>query len=308
VEALTGPIFVPSSQADFVIEARVGKTEAGFEARVVTPGAAPSETGERVLNAAGADCHALDEALVFVLALAVDPALSEAALGANLSSFAEETPPEERLLSELEETPPRAAPGADAQETPEHTDEATVAETPEPAPERERAWHGSVAIGTSFSRWMLPASTWGAGAVAELQLRKRLRMRSTLRLFPRGPTHALGEGGGALELSAYQTLLQLCVGLGRLPLAVCGGPELSYLRGRGQGFVRNYTGALWVPALSASLTAVLPLWGRLGVMADLAGRIGLTSPAFFSNLGGVSERYQPGRWGLALLLGPTLDF
>lgn len=319
VESLTGAIFVVSSEADFVIEARVAPTEHGFEAHVVTPPRRASSTveaggsargqheaGERVLEAPSSDCHALDDALVFVLALAIDPTLSEVAIGTNLGGFAQEIPPEQSLLVELDQQPPVPVRPAENASTPAVPSAAPAAQASGVKPAR---LHGDVAASANLLSWMLPESRWGMGALGTLELSERFGLRLAARAFPWGPRVSLGDG--SLALQVYQAALLGCLhtgAVGSLTFALCGGVELSFARGSGEQFVRNHAGFLWLPALTASLTARLPVNSRFGFLVDVAGRIGLSSPAFFSDPGAAPATYTPGRFGLGLTLGPYFGF
>lgn len=76
VEARLGrSVFVPASSADLNVEGRVERTAdpAGWRATVVVSDRAGNVLGERTVPAAGDDCHAIDEGLVLVIALTIDP-------------------------------------------------------------------------------------------------------------------------------------------------------------------------------------------------------------------------------------------
>ncbi|MFT3921849.1 MAG: hypothetical protein QM778_04885 [Myxococcales bacterium] len=308
VEALTGAVFALSSEADFVIEARVAPTDHGFEAHVVTPPrrSTSAEAGERVLEAPSSDCHALDEALVFVLAVAIDPSLSEAAIGANLGSFAQEVPPEQSLLVELEQQPPVPAPPPQDVSTPAGPSASLPSQRAEVKPTQ---LHGVVAASANLLGLMLPKTRWGLGVLGDLEFSKRFGVRLAVRAFPWGPRTALGNG--SLAVQVYQSALLGClqvVPVGNLTFALCGGAELSYARGSGEQFVRNHARSLWLPALTASVTARVSLNPRFGFLVDVAGRVGFRSPAFFADQGAAPATFTPGRYGLGLTLGPYFEF
>lgn len=76
VEARLGrSVFVPASSADLSVEGRVERVAepAGWRATIVVSDRAGTPLGERAVPAAGDDCHALDDALVLVIALTIDP-------------------------------------------------------------------------------------------------------------------------------------------------------------------------------------------------------------------------------------------
>ena len=71
VEARLGrAVFVRTEQPAVIIEAHVSP---GWRVAIAVRGADGSAIGERVLDEAAADCHALDDALVLVIALIIDP-------------------------------------------------------------------------------------------------------------------------------------------------------------------------------------------------------------------------------------------
>jgi hypothetical protein len=74
VEARLGhATFVSAAQADLFVDAQVGRTGRGWRATVAASRADGVHVGVRTLESASRDCHSLDEDLVLVVALVIDP-------------------------------------------------------------------------------------------------------------------------------------------------------------------------------------------------------------------------------------------
>jgi len=76
VERILGrPVFVSASDAELSVEGRVNRvaSPAGWKAVLRVSDARGALIGNRELEAAGADCHALDDSVAFVVAVMIDP-------------------------------------------------------------------------------------------------------------------------------------------------------------------------------------------------------------------------------------------
>jgi hypothetical protein len=74
VEARLGhATFVSAAQADLFVDARIDRAGRGWRATVAASRANGAHVGVRKLESAGRDCHSLDEDLVLVVALVIDP-------------------------------------------------------------------------------------------------------------------------------------------------------------------------------------------------------------------------------------------
>jgi len=74
VEARLGhATFVSAAQADLFVDARVDRAGRGWRATVAASRANGEHVGVRKLETASSDCHSLDEDLVLVVALVIDP-------------------------------------------------------------------------------------------------------------------------------------------------------------------------------------------------------------------------------------------
>jgi hypothetical protein len=74
VEARLGhATFVSAAQADLFVDARVARAGGGWSATVAASRANGAHMGVRKLASASRDCHSLDEELVLVVALVIDP-------------------------------------------------------------------------------------------------------------------------------------------------------------------------------------------------------------------------------------------
>jgi hypothetical protein len=74
VEARLGhATFVSAAQADLFVDARIARAGRGWRATVSASRASGAHVGVRKLESASRDCHSLDEDLVLVVALVIDP-------------------------------------------------------------------------------------------------------------------------------------------------------------------------------------------------------------------------------------------
>lgn len=108
VEAITGPVFVSATSAETSIEAQVQRPAPNvYSVRVTTVDGSGKTLGSRTLEFRAGSCREIDEAVAFVIAVSIDPALgSEGLPDEVLGLLAGEEPPERALLAELQETPP----------------------------------------------------------------------------------------------------------------------------------------------------------------------------------------------------------
>lgn len=102
VERMVGPVLATAAEGEVSIEGHVGRRGDGFEAHIKVTDAAGSILGERVLRSAAGGCRALDESLVFVIAVAIDP---NAALAELPAEFAPGRDVGGELLAELRAHP-----------------------------------------------------------------------------------------------------------------------------------------------------------------------------------------------------------
>lgn len=308
VEELTGPVFVPSSATSFVMEVELAPLGSGYRAVIAVAGRGV-ERHTRVLEEASSDCHKLDAPLVFVLALTVDPRLSLSTLPAELRGLlGQELAPEEALLAELNAAPPVAA-AVVPEDEPPPAPPSTAATPPPAAPPVPR--HYVLSAGAALSQFTLPRASWGFGVGLASDVSRWFWLALGFRAHPFSEVLQL-SGGGRLALRSYGLSLLACPLYGRLGslfAQACAGPTLEVVSGRGGGFELNHRALLWIPSLAAAVSVRLPLIWKLGLSAELQGRVGFTSGRFVSR--GTNAGNAPAtelrRFGLAVVFGAYVE-
>lgn len=66
-------VFVATSEADRIVEGRIERTRSGHRASIRMTGPSGAVLGERTIESAGEHCAAIDEPLVLIMALLIDP-------------------------------------------------------------------------------------------------------------------------------------------------------------------------------------------------------------------------------------------
>jgi hypothetical protein len=273
VEQLTGATLSRPARAARTIEGSIELVSGGrYRARITLsePGHAP--TGQRVLEQGAKDCRELDGALVFIVAMMVDPNLSLEGLSPELLALvSSEVPAEQHLLAELEQNPPVphelvANPSAEEVEASEPSEP-----TP-PAPPEARAKELTKlelrVMGVAEFE-VAPEPMFGLNAQLGVHVSRYLGLLASVR----------GAGGfGAMGLSqspsrfvkaqAFDAAVALCVGLpseSRFRVRGCLGPEYSLWRQKGMGFQQNQSALLSGLGVSLALDLTLRIRERWGV-------------------------------------------
>jgi hypothetical protein len=226
VERLVGPVLVSASRAQVSVEARVAPVREGFEAIVVVADASGRTLGERRLHSASSDCRELDDSLVFVIAVAVDP---DAALAELPGEFAGEDEPGRELLAELEAHPPGPS-GWSPLRAPE--------EPPAPQPQVPRGPEVSLAgaAAPQLAVGLLPGVSLGLGAAFGLALGDQWLWLRTDVWLPRAEPPV---GARGVSLGLTQIGLALCpLGLrdGGWDASLCAGVTAALLTAEPLGF------------------------------------------------------------------------
>ncbi|MET0343634.1 MAG: hypothetical protein ABW252_21660 [Polyangiales bacterium] len=309
VEELTGPLFVAPAEAERGLEGSVARTRRGFSARIVNVSPSGGLSGERVLTTEQRDCRALDAALVFVVALTLDPELARTASPELLAAFASETPPDAALLAELEATPPAPvilpAPPEPEPPPPPAPPLPPAPEPPKKAPTPIRLMLGAAWLGRTLRGWPL-----GPEAKAQVDFPQLWPLALTLRAFPTETT--VTSDAGRARFRAYALAVATCpltLTRGRTRVQGCAGAELTHLRGRGIDFARNRKGGTWEPALVAEAQLHVALVGGLGLYGAASVGVRLTRQRFAIDDG--AERRNlltPSRVGVTLSAGASYAF
>ncbi len=316
IEAITQTTFVSSSQTAWVLEVLVEPHHTGFRATIAMGGRGP-ERDRRVLRESTGDCRKLDAALVFVLSLMVDPTLASRPLPQELQGIVGlgDEPPEELLLRELTRGPGISASreAAAAPELPTVVRKVTHGRS---AAEESRSsgprTQYIVGLGPALSWFALPEMAWGGSASVSSNLVRFAWLAVDLRAFPVPVLRPL-PSGEHMTIRTYDFALTLCPlhrQWKRFFAMLCAGPSLDVLSAQGRGFDRNHRSRLWIPSGSAAISMRIRVLGRFGLQVDFRGRVRFTAPTFVSSSTdeAVTRAYRPHRFGLALALGPYVEF
>jgi hypothetical protein len=317
VETLTGPVFSTPAQAEISLEGEIAPAGRGFRVRLVSTRADGVQRGERILSTNSPDCHQLDAAVAFVIALTIDPGLSLAGVPADvLGRFAQELPPEQVLLAEL------AAQSSVAPGTGPDILEAAPAPAAVPVLEKEqqkapralRPPRYTVGLAAATLGLSLPSWSFGVRGTFGFDHPRLLPLVLSVSAFPGAASHAINAGLRA-SFQQYDAALTVCPGLrwNRWSANGCLGLALGYLRAQGSGSDSDDSdgqGAIWDPALVLGVTLAVSLWRGLGLSADAMLRVRLTDQDFEFTAGDNTKQsaYDPSRVGLLFSLGPRYEF
>ena len=136
VESLVGPMLVSAPDGEVSVEGRIAPAKPGFVAHVVIAGGHGAILGRRQLVSEAEDCHAIDDKLAFVIAVAIDPNTAIAELPGELS---EEEDPGAALLADLRANPARPPPAPSAPARPAAAAQPRAVASPADAPVQWRA-------------------------------------------------------------------------------------------------------------------------------------------------------------------------
>ena len=310
VTALTGSVLVEPTSADVSIEGHVKSTGEGFEVHVSSTSASGSQRGDRTLRHAGEDCHDLDDAIAFVVALMIDPGLALEALPPSLVGLGVEGPASDELLRlELEAQPPRPAENADAAPL------ARVKTRPVPQKEPKSSSAGAPLPlelqGALLVSGELPDVALGgllAGNAIPLRwLAIELQIRAVKMLQPL----ALDEVR-SVDASLLAAAVLACPRLQfarRVLFEACLGPELHGIRARGRGFVDASSSQLLGYAAHLAAGIGLALYRNLELRLRTFGRFSVGRQHFVYTLqDGKYEAFASPRASAGASLGLSYRF
>jgi hypothetical protein len=278
VEQMIGPVLAAAPGAEVSIEGHVAPEHPGFAARVVVTDAAGLVLGRRELRTERADCRALDESIVFVIAVAIDP---DAALALLPGELSDDGDPGQELLAELAALASRPAPPSRAAAF------AARVAAPPAVPAPEVGGPGlRVSVGPGFGVGFLDAPAVGASAAAALVFG---RVAYRVRGLGFWTQSAAIDAERGVALGLFQLDAAVCPQLwsgGRWGLSLCAGVAAARFSTEPQGF-SGTARARWLfgpgaglglaRALGAGLFLVLQaeaqaLWPRHRVVVEAAGQ------------------------------------
>lgn len=267
---LGAPVF--EEDGELVVEGAVTREEspARFRAQVELRDRQGSVLGRREVEVRGDACGGLDEALVLVLALAIDTQL--AVLSAQATSV-EKAPVSEPTAHEAEPTP--SAPAQPAPVAPK----AAPAPSPEPAPSEAPPRHSSgakivrlkgagsafglvLAVGSGLAVGIMPATAWDLSLTMGWRTPSDfgIELSGTFLPFGRVPTSE-----GRLDFRAGVAELRGCAPFVRGPVLFdgCVGLWNGVMRARASGFsVENTTRTSPLSGATVQARAAWEFYGR----------------------------------------------
>jgi len=331
VEELVGPVLVRAPEAENAVQGYVESTPGGHGLRVHLKvlDAGGTGVGERVLEHPGRDCPALTPAIVFVIAMMIDPGVAAHGLPPGIVALLTSELPEEALLNELEGGEARAPepPGLPSFSEPEVDDESAPRAPVKRPP----------AVGRKSSEESEPRAE---GPERErLGVQAAVLVRVSLREAPRplwsGEERMLFDLGGPLSLVAHvrggtqqgdfefkpDRFLRLavlaagvlvCAGQRAdafLRLHGCLGAELAGALARGAGLQEGQTPFRGDVGVLAELSARLRIRKSWGVTAVVDGRLNLAKRRILYREGQEDRvAYEIPRLSVGFALGPSYEF
>lgn len=271
VERQIGPVLVSAAEAAVSVEGRIGPQPQGFGAVVTVSDEDGHMLGKRRLDGSGSDCRAMDEAIVFVVSVAVDPNAALASLPADLAPTVGEDPAE-TLYAELRAEPPQPA----APRTPSPSPSPTRPPPPEDPPSRDAESPPvglAVSAGAAVAAPLLPGTTAGLHAALEWEPVPPWSLRLTGQYwFPQDVPVPILDAPARLRL--LQVGLQLCprlLELGRWRAGACGGLATARFASEAQARQRQHVRWLVGPEIG--------VYGSLTVLGPLRARVAVTGQA-----------------------------
>ena len=231
VERTLGPVLVSAANAEISVEGSIRPAQEGFSVLIAVSNAAGQLIGQRTLEESATNCRKLDEALVFVIAVALDPDAALAELPIELSPMPGQDPAAE-LLAELEA---RSLPASSSQHQAATRSRPLPLKAPAPPPSVSGkaaapvsdAPHAMFAVGADLALAgpLLPQLTVGAGGHFEVEPVTRWPFRLTAIYW--WPQHVpAGVVDGTLTLRLWQVSVVACrrfLGASAWSVGLCAG-------------------------------------------------------------------------------------
>jgi hypothetical protein len=316
VEALVGPVLVRAPEAEHSIEGQVEVLAGGkLRVRVRVLDANGHTIGQRSFEQASDDCADLTPAIVFVIAMVIDPDVAAHGLPPALMALIAggERPPEQVLLDELDKVAPPPESEAPAAEPMQQV----ASEAPTVAPGAPRPSAARTQVGALVRTAVREAPRLALSL--ELRLSHVLGGPVSALAYVRGGgqlgQHDLGKGRG-MRLGLVDVGAAACAGQGaraQLRVIGCFGVELANALVHGDGFTgEDKLGVASAFGLVAQLTLRMRIAGPWGVGAMLSARMAVpASERRIVFTDGDLQRRQVARLpalSAGIALGPTYEF
>jgi len=216
-ERLKRKVFVSVSEADVSVEGHVAKEQGrvGWRAQITVRDTAGTPIGTREVTSAGRECSSLDESMVLVIAVMIDPE-------------AEREPPPEEEPMPPPAVPPVVRPQIIVQKEKIYV---PVVKT------SERPWLFEARAAAASGFGLIPGPAWGA--TVDLLVEPRSFWAIDLAGAYWADSTVMAERGAEAKISLAYGALFLCPIHwvdGRASLRWCAGGQVGTLRGRGVGF------------------------------------------------------------------------
>jgi hypothetical protein len=287
-ERLGRKVFVSAAEADVSVEGYLSFAEGTWRAVLTIRDGDGNVLGTRTLESHEANCSKLDEGLVFVVSVLIDPETANATA---------------QTKTKTKTAPPAPAPKPRVIVRRERV---VVAK---PAP--REPWRVEVGAAAAGALGLLPRPAVGAGFSALLDPPRFWDIQITgVYWFPMAEA---AERGATAKLSLYQGGVALCPVSSKLPALAyraCAGVIAGALRSRGQGFDADLSDD--APSLYAALPSrlTITLVGPLALTAEITPMVPLvhTKVTYRDALGSERTLFAPpvlavaGALGLAVLL------
>jgi hypothetical protein len=277
-----------SARGRVAVRVEIARVQGGFEATVHDR---PGTARARTIESGGPDCHALDEALVMVVATAI--------------GFAPEVEASKPVAPDPPPPPaPAPVPAAPREPLPapaEHPRRLWWSVTRAPAAPLRVRWAAQIAAESGLlPRWASGPSllaSWLRGGTGAL-------LETRVLIAPAEPLggQAAAHGAAALLGPGY------CVGLShteRFTLSLCASGQLGAITLRTSGLARS--ARVWAELVQAELglrAQLAPRGGRFGISAAAAALLPVWAPAFsVRDERGASQRYHSVGPGLLVEVG-----
>ena len=271
VESITGPVIVAAANADVSIEAQIERVaEAAFVVRIRLSEGTRLARGERVASFKTSDCRALDNAIAFLIAMAIDPELGAEGALAGLDWLANDPAlAAEELRSELAAAPARPLRELPASPPPaDRPDVGRVPAAPAAAKFTPR-WELSAAVGGGYGP--APSSSVGLALLVSRDLAPYLTLGLQLQAAAALERHAYDDVR-SVTTRALGAALLACSRFfepSELELMACAGPGAQLLIANGNGFSQD----------ASAFLSSYGLWARVDVRHRFDAHWGLVGSA-----------------------------
>jgi len=282
------PIFASATDAELAVEGYIAATETGYHVLLQVSDREGHVLGSRTLDSPHANCRALDEALILVIVLTLDP--EAGLLGSGIAL------PDE-VQARLDDALSRLDHAIENGQVPAQGEPVAAKPAPKPrharppGPKPHARWSLGALGGLSFGA--TPSLSWLAGLRAGFQppglplfeLSALMIGPSTDAVERTQPDDPEVDLTGSAEIGAWAAALGLSVCTPRalkprFRVSLCGGLEAGVTRAWGEGFIHETSQLFPHVALSAAGALEVPLGRRWMLGLELGGLVPFTRPEF----------------------------